>query len=305
MISASLVKDLRDKTGAGMMDCKKALTETKGNFEAAIDFLRTKGLASAAKRSSKVAAEGLACALVDGLVGAIIEVNSETDFVARNDMFQDLVSDISKLALKHHDLESLKNAIMPSGKSVADEIIELIAKIGENINLRKSNSVKVNDGVVGVYIHGTVAPSLGKIAVLVGLESSADKTKLAQLAHKIAMHIAAARPIVLKSEDLDAAFLARERAIFAEQTKASGKDDNIVEKMIEGRIRKLFEEIVLLNQVFVIDGKQKISEVIASAEKELMTSITIASFVRYEVGEGIVQEEKMSFADEVASTAKH
>ena len=304
MISASLVKDLREKTGAGMMDCKKALLETNGDFEAAIDWLRTKGLAAAAKKAERIAAEGLAAAIVVGNRGAVVEVNSETDFVARNEKFQHLVKSIGELAVQCDNLESLKMASMPSGKSVADEIIENISTIGENINLRRMNVVKVQDGVIASYVHNSVVEGLGKIAVIVGLESkAADKTKLKSLGKQIAMHIAALKPQALNQSDLDPALIQRERDIFFEQSRASGKPDNIIEKMIEGRIRKFFEEVVLVDQVFVIDGKLRISEVLANAAKDLGAEVTIANFVRYEVGEGIEQEDK-NFADEVAAVMK-
>ncbi|WPY01242.1 Elongation factor Ts [Candidatus Trichorickettsia mobilis] len=304
MISASLVKDLREKTGAGMMDCKKALLETNGDFEAAIDWLRTKGLAAAAKKAERIAAEGLTAAIVVGNRGAVVEVNSETDFVARNEQFQHLVKSIGELAVQCDNFESLTAASMPSGKSVADEIIENISTIGENINLRRMNVVKVQDGVIASYVHNSVVEGLGKIAVIVGLESkAADKTKLKSLGKQIAMHIAALKPQALNQSDLDPALIQRERDIFFEQSRASGKPDNIIEKMIEGRIRKFFEEVVLVDQVFVIDGKLRISEVLANAAKDLGAELTIANFVRYEVGEGIEQEDK-NFADEVAAVMK-
>lgn len=302
MITATLVKDLREKTGAGMMDCKKALTETNGNFEDAIDWLRKKGLSAAAKKSGRVAAEGLTAVAVNGLVGAAVEVNSETDFVARNDKFQVMVSGISALAINASDIESLKAMKMPSGRTVEEEIVENIATIGENLSLRRMESVKVNDGVVASYTHNAVVDGLGKIAVLVALESNGDKSKLNALGKQIAMHIAAARPQSLNVESLDQSLIARERDIFFEQSRASGKPDNIIEKMVDGRIRKFYEEAVLLEQVFVIDGKTKIREVLENAAKEMNATIELKSFVRFELGEGIVQEEK-DFAAEVAAVA--
>jgi elongation factor Ts len=304
MISALLVKNLREKTGAGMMDCKKALVETNGDFEASIDWLRKKGLSSAAKKADRTAAEGLAAIMVEGKTGAIIEINSETDFVARNDKFQNLVTSISKLALKSSDVESLKSAMMPSGKAVSDEIIENIATIGENLNLRRMDIINLTDGAIGAYVHNSVADGLGKIAVIVGLESKADKTKLAELGKKIAMHIAASKPQLIDIPSLDKDLIQRERDIFIEQSRASGKPDNIIEKMAEGRINKFYEEVVLLEQTFVMDGKLKISEVLDNASKELGEAIKLTSFVRYEVGEGIEQEET-NFADEVASVIKN
>ncbi len=304
MVNASLVKELREKTGAGMMDCKKALTENNGDFQAAVDWLRTKGLAAAAKKADRVAAEGLVALKVDGLVAAAAEINSETDFVARNDKFQNLVREVTNLALKHHDLDSLKAAVMVDGKTVAENIIENIATIGENMNLRRVATLKVSEGVIASYVHNAVADGMGKIAVLVALESSADKVKLAALGKQLAMHIAAAKPQSLDSTGVDQALISKEKEIFVEQSRASGKPDNIIEKMVEGRIRKFLEEIVLLEQVFVIDGKIRISEVLANASKELGTPVKISSFVRYELGEGIEQEEK-NFADEVAAVIKH
>lgn len=303
MISASLVRDLREKTGAGMMDCKKALLETSGDFGAAVDWLRTKGLAAAAKKADRIAAEGLTAIKTTALAAAIIEVNSETDFVARNEKFQNLVRNIADLAINYPDLESLKTALMQNGASVADNIIENIATIGENLSLRRAATLKVENGVVASYVHNNVADGLGKISVIVGLESTGDKAKLAALGKQIAMHIAAAKPQSLDASSLDQSMIAKEKEIFIEQSRSSGKPDNIIEKMVEGRIRKFLEEVVLLEQIFVIDGKLKISEVISNAAKELGTPITITGFVRYELGEGIEQEQK-NFADEVAAVIK-
>lgn len=303
MISASAVKDLREKTGAGMMDCKKALSETKGDFEAAIDWLRTKGLSNAAKKADRIAAEGLTAVKVEGTQGAVIEVNSETDFVARNEKFQELVTDIANLALQHSNVEELKSAKLGNGKTVSEAIVENVATIGENITLRRSQTVKVEDGVIGSYVHNAVASGLGKISVIVGLESTGDKDKLASLGKQIAMHIAAAKPASLNVEALDPALVTREKNIFIEQAKASGKPDNIIEKMVEGRIRKLYEEVVLLEQVFIIDGKTKISEMLANTAKEIGAEVNLVDFVRFELGEGIELEEK-NFADEVAAVIK-
>jgi len=300
MISAASVKALREKTGAGMMDCKKALLETNGDFESAIDWLRKKGLSSAAKKADRIAAEGLTAISIGDRVGAIIEVNSETDFVARNDKFQSLVKSISDLALKYSDIELLKLAIMTNGKSVSDEIMENIATIGENLSLRRISTIFVTEGVVGYYVHNAVADGLGKIGVIIGLESKADKSKLTDLGKKLSMHIAASKPQSLDIASIDQAIIQREREIFFEQSRASGKPDNIIEKMVEGRIRKFYEEAVLLEQIFVMDGKLKISEVIENESKALGEPIKITSFVRYEIGEGIEQEVK-NFADEVAS----
>ena len=301
-VTAALVKDLRTKTGAGMMHCKKALVEVNGDFEAAIDWLRTKGLATAAKKAGRVATEGLTAVYVDGTKGAAVEINSETDFVAKNGIFQGIVKEVSALAVEQDNIDSLKAVTTKSGKSVEDEIIANIATIGENLNLRRMQSVSVNDGVIAPYIHNAVADNMGKIAVLVALESTGDKTKLMEVAKQIAMHIAAARPECLNKEAVDPAIVQREKDIFTEQSKASGKPD-IIEKMIEGRIRKFLEEIVLLDQTFVIDGKTKISHVVVNLAKGLDTSVELKFYVRFELGEGIEKEEK-SFADEVAAVAK-
>lgn len=304
IISASLVKDLRTKTGAGMMDCKKALTESKGDFEAAVDWLKVKGLAAAAKKSSRIAAEGLTSVKIDGKVGAVVEVNSETDFVSRNETFQSLVGQIVTAAASCNNLEELKSKTLKSGKSVSDTITESVATIGENISLRRMQTVMVEDGVIVSYVHNAIASDMGKISVLVALESSGDKAKLTELGKQLAMHVAAAKPEALTKEEIDPALIQREKDVFTEQSKASGKPDNIIEKMIEGRIRKFLEEVVLLDQIFVIDGKSKISEIIAGAAKDLGTNVTLKGYVRFELGEGIEKEEK-NFADEVAAVAKH
>ena len=300
VISASLVKDLREKTGAGMMDCKKALIETAGDFEAAIDWLRTKGLAAAAKKAGRVASEGLVAASVDGKTAAVVEVNSETDFVALNDKFQAVVSEVSTLALKASDIDSLKAMTASGGKNVEDTIVEAITTIGENISLRRTARLTVENGVIAPYIHNIVAGNMGKIAVLVALESTGDTAKLNALGKQIAMHVAASKPIALDTSAVDPELVERERAIFVEQTKDSGKPENIIEKMVEGRIRKFYEEIVLLEQVFVMDGKTRIKEVIENAAKEIGAPIVLKNFVRFELGEGIEQEEK-DFAAEVAA----
>ncbi len=302
VISASLVKDLREKTGAGMMDCKKALVETSGDFEAAVDWLRTKGLAAAAKKSGRVASQGLVAAIVDGKTAAVVEVNSETDFVALNDKFQALVSEISTLSLKATDIDDLRNQKTSSGKNVADTVIDAVATIGENIALRRCARLTVDNGVIVPYIHNVVAGNMGKIAVLVALESTGDATKLSALGKQVAMHVAAAKPIALDASAVDPEIVERERAIFIEQTKDSGKPQEIIEKMVEGRIRKFYEEIVLLEQVFVMDGKTRIKEVIENAAKEIGAPIALKAFVRFELGEGIEQEET-DFAAEVAAVA--
>ncbi|MFV9867538.1 MAG: translation elongation factor Ts [Rickettsia slovaca] len=300
-ISAAAVKALREKTGAGMMDCKKALIETSGNFEEAIDFLRKKGLAAAAKKAGRIASEGLTAAKVDGLTGVVIEVNSETDFVARNEQFQDLVKDIANLAVIAKTIDTLKTFKMQSGKSVEEEIIENIATIGENLTLRRMDILEISEGAIGSYVHNEVVSNLGKISVLVGLASNAkDKAKLEALAKQIAVHVAGNNPQSIDDSSLDQALVERERKVFFEKSKEEGKPDNIIAKMVEGRIRKFFSEVVLLQQNFLFEPKLTVAEVIKNAEKELGAEIKIAKFIRYELGEGIEHEEK-NFADEVAA----
>ena len=299
-ISASLVKELREKTGAGMMDCKKALVEKNGDFEAAVDWLRTKGLAAAAKKADRVAAEGLTAVCVKGTQGAAIEINSETDFVSRNEVFQNLVKTVAQLAIGLDNIDSLKAAKTKSGNSVEEEIANNVATIGENLSLRRMQTLSVKDGVIASYIHNSSAENMGMISVLVALESTGDKTKLMEMGKQIAMHVAASKPQTLNKEGVSQDMIQREKDIFTEQSRASGKPDNIIEKIIEGRIRKFLEEIVLLDQIFVIDGKAKISDVVAALAKELGTSVELKSYVRFERGEGIEKEEK-NFADEVAA----
>ncbi|GAA5251815.1 translation elongation factor Ts [Candidatus Rickettsia kedanie] len=300
-ISAVAVKELREKTGAGMMDCKKALIETSGNFEEAIDFLRKKGLAAAAKKAGRIASEGLTVVKVDGLTGVVVEVNSETDFVARNEQFQDLAKDIANLAVIAKTIDTLKTSKMQSGKSVEEEIIENIATIGENLTLRRMDILEISEGAIGSYVHNEVVPNLGKISVLVGLASNAkDKAKLEALAKQIAVHVAGNNPQSINDSSLDQALVERERKVFFEKSKEEGKPDNIIEKMVEGRIRKFFSEVVLLQQNFLFDPKLTVAEVIKNAEKELGAEIKIAKFIRYELGEGI-EHEKQNFVDEVAA----
>jgi len=303
-VTAALVKELREKTGAGMMDCKKALNETDGNLEAAVDWLRTKGLAAAAKKSGRVAAEGLVGVAVDGTRGAVVEVNSETDFVARNDSFQGFVESVTGLVLQHGtDLEALKVIAYPgSGRSVGEELTNNIATIGENMSIRRATALSVTDGVVVPYVHNAVKPGLGKIGVLVALESTGDKAKLAELGKQIAMHIAAAAPQSLSTDDLDPAAVERERAVLVEQARASGKPDNIIEKMIEGRIRKFYQEVVLLEQTSVIDGETQIRKVVEATAKSIGAPIALAAFARLQLGEGI-EKEQTDFAAEVAALA--
>jgi len=303
-VTAQQVKELRDATGVGMMDCKKALDETNGDIEAAIDWLRTRGLAKAAKKAGRVAAEGLVGVVVEGNRAAIVELNSETDFVARNEQFQTIVGNIAKLALEASgDVHVLSEMPYPgSGRSVSAELTDAIAKIGENMNLRRSAMVEVKDGVVGSYVHNAVKSGLGKLGILVGLESTGDKAVLAALGKQLAMHIANTNPLAVSPEDIDQDVVARERAIFAEQARESGKPAEIVDKMVEGRVRKFYEEMTLLSQIFVIDGESKVGDVVKKAEKDAGAPIQVTKFVRYALGEGIAKEET-DFAAEVAATA--
>ena len=300
-ITAALVKELRDKTSAGMMDCKKALSETDGNIEEAIDWLRKKGIAKATKKAGRVASEGLIGLGIDGTKGALVEVNSETDFVARNDEFQSAVSEIAGLALEANgDVVALAGSNTKAGTNVADFLTSLIAKIGENMSLRRSQAVSVSEGVVTGYMHSAAAEGLGKIGVLVGLESAGDADALNALGKKIAMHVAATSPLALTVEDLDPAAVERERTVLSDQARASGKPEAIIEKMVEGRIRKFYEESVLLNQIFVMDGERSIAKVIEDEAKSIGSDIKMTGFVRMELGEGIEKKEE-DFAAEVAA----
>ena len=301
-ITAGLVKELREKSGAGMMDCKKALVECNGIFEEAVDWLRTKGLSAAAKKSGREAAEGLIAFAVEGNKAAIIELNAETDFVARNDKFQALARNIAKVALKtHQDVEQLKEAAYPEGsQTVAAAITDHIAIIGENMNLRRVGYLSVEHGVIASYMHNAISDGLGKIGVLLALESSGDKLKLLELGKKIAMHIAAARPESLDTASVSAEALEREKQIFSEQARNSGKPESIIEKMVEGRVKKYYQEIVLLEQIFVMDNKTQITQVLVDAAKEIGSPVSIKGFLRYELGEGI-EKTKSDFAAEVAS----
>ncbi len=299
-ITSAMVKELRERTGAGMMDCKKALTENDGDMEASVDWLRKKGLAAAAKKAGRVTSEGLiGLALKDG-VGAVVEVNSETDFVARNETFQKLVSGIADLAPEAAgDLERLKAMTLAGGKTVEAELAEAVGVIGENINLRRTAAVAVAEGAVGGYVHAQQAPGLGKIGVLVGLRSNGDAAKLAELGKQLAMHVAAANPQAVDVAGIDPAVVERERAIFSDQARASGKPDNIVEKMVEGRVRKFYEESVLTEQVFVIDTDKRVKEAVEATAKEIGAPIKIIGFVRMALGEGVEKRED-DLAAEVA-----
>jgi elongation factor Ts len=299
-ITAALVKELREKSGAGMMDCKKALGEAAGDIEAAIDWLRKKGLAAAAKKAGRVAAEGLVGVVAEGTKGALVEVNSETDFVARNENFQGFVTAVTKLGLTAGDVEALKVAKLPDGATVSEKLTQLVATIGENMNLRRVAQVVVGSGVVASYMHNAVVAGLGKIGVLVGLESTGDSAKLLALGKQIAMHIAAANPQALDISSVNQADLDRERDILAEQARASGKPEEIIAKMVEGRLRKYYEDVVLLEQLYVIDGESRVKQVVEKAAKEIGAPIKVTGFVRMALGEGIEKEQK-DFAAEVAA----
>ncbi len=303
-ITADMVKNLREKTGAGMMDCKTALSESAGDMDGAIDWLRAKGLSKAAKKADRVAAEGLIGVASAAKAGAVVEVNSETDFVARNAEFQKVVAEIAKIALKAGgDVAKLSAMEYPKKKvTVADHLKELVGTIGENISLRRTASLKVNDGVVATYVHNQATPGMGKIGVLVSLESTGDKEKLSEIGRQVAMHIAATNPLALKDEDVDPAVVERERAIFTEQAKESGKPEKVIKQMIEGRIKKFYQEVVLLKQAFVINPDQTVEQSLKEAEKAAGAPITVTAFVRYELGEGI-KADKGDFAAEVAAAA--
>ncbi|MDD3445743.1 MAG: translation elongation factor Ts [Zavarzinia sp.] len=303
-VTAALVKDLRAKTGAGMMDCKKALAENGGDIEQAIDWLRKKGLSAAAKKADRVAAEGLVAVAAEGGKAAVVEVNSETDFVARNPAFQSFVANVAKVAMGvGADMDAIAAATYPgSEKSVKDELTNLIATIGENMSLRRAAVLEVQPGVVASYMHSAAAPGLGRIGVLVALESEAPAEVLEALGKQIAMHIAATNPASLDVSSLDQSLIARERDVLTEQARASGKPDNIIEKMIEGRIRKFYEEVVLLEQVFIIDGETKVGKAVEAAAKAAGKPIKVMGFVRFGLGDGI-EKEQSDFAAEVAAQA--
>ena len=303
-ITAALVKELRESSGAGMMDCKKALTESDGDLAAAADWLRQKGLSAAAKKSGRVASEGLVGVAVSGTAAALVEVNSETDFVARNDTFKDFVGTVAELAIgADGDIDGLNGAAYPGGeRNVGEELTQLIATIGENMNLRRAATLSVDEGAVGSYLHNAEAANLGKIGVIVALKSSGDADALAAFGKQVAMHIAAAQPQAITQEELDPAVVEHERNFLIDQAKESGRPDNIIEKMVEGRMRKFFEESVLLSQTWVIDGESKVADVVAATAKELGAEIEIAGFERFVLGEGIEKKEE-DFAAEVAAAA--
>jgi elongation factor Ts len=302
-ITAATVKELRERTGAGMMDCKKALNETGGDMEAAIDWLRTKGLAAAAKKAGRTAAEGLVGVAVEGKRGAIVEVNSETDFVAKNEQFQEFVRTVARLALETgNDVDALAKAGWPGGGTVEEKLTGNIATIGENQSLRRAALLEVGQGVVVSYVHNAAAPGLGRIGVLVALESEGEQGTLDGLGRQLAMHIAAANPLALSGDQLDPATIERERAIATEKAKESGKPADIIAKMVEGAVAKFRKENALMSQLFVIDNKTRVEDVVAAEAKRIGSPIALKSYVRFQLGEGIERKES-DFAAEVAAAA--
>ncbi|WP_026623291.1 elongation factor Ts [Ensifer sp. WSM1721] len=304
-VTAAMVKDLREKTGAGMMDCKKALAETNGDLEAAIDWLRAKGIAKADKKSGRTAAEGLIGIASAGTKAVVVEINSETDFVARNEAFQDLVRGVANVALGTvGTVDGVAKATYPAtGKSVEDSIKDAIATIGENMTLRRAALLQVEDGVVATYVHNAAGEGIGKLGVLVALKSTGDKEALNTIGRQVAMHIAATNPLAVRAEEVDAAVAERERNVFIEQSRASGKPDNIIEKMVEGRMRKFFEEVALLSQAFVMNPDITVGQAVKDAEKLAGAPIEVTGMARLLLGEG-VEKEETDFAAEVAAAAK-
>ena len=302
-ITAALVKELRDRTGAGMMDCKNALNETDGDIEAAVDWLRKKGLSKAAKKAGRVAAEGLVAVHVDGNAVAVVEVNSETDFVARNEQFQGFVHDVVKLAANNsHDLEALNAANFPGkDETVKARLQELIATIGENMTLRRVDIANVTQGVIGTYLHGAIADGLGKIGSVVVLETSSDSDEVKSVARQIAMHVAATNPLAIDESGVDPEIIEREKKILAD--KNSNKPANVLEKIVESGLKTYFKEVCLLEQPFVHDPSKTIAQVLKELEGRVGTSVKLVRFIRYGLGEGIEKEEAMDFAAEVAATA--
>ncbi len=302
-VTASMVKELRDKTGAGMMDCKSALTETSGDMEAAVDWLRAKGLSRAAKKAGRVAAEGLIGVASTNDRAVMVEVNSETDFVARNEDFQRLVRAIAEAALTTDgSLEAVQAAKVPDGSTVEEAIKTAIGTIGENMTLRRTAMISAPNGTVSTYVHSPVSPGLGKIGVIVGLESSGDAEKLGGIGRQLAMHVAASSPLAVRVEELDPDVVARERAVYAEQARESGKPEAIIEKMVEGRMRKFHEEVVLLSQTFVIDTEKTVADVLKAAESDVGGPVGVSAFAVFRLGEGVEKEES-DFAAEVAAAA--
>ena len=302
-VTAGMVKELRDRTSAGMMDCKKALAETQGDMEAAIDWLRAKGLSAAAKKAGRTASEGLVGVVVEGNRGAVVEVNSETDFVAKNEIFQDFVRNVARIALQTGtDVEALGAAAYPEGGTVQEKLTDNIAKIGENQSLRRAAVIDVAQGVIVPYVHNQVAQGLGKIGVLIALEGAAPAETLQKLGKDIAMHVAAANPLALNAEDLDSDLVERERSVAMEKARESGKPQNIIEKMVEGGLAKFRKENALTSQLFVMDGKTPVADVVSAAGKEAGSDITLKGFVRFQLGEGIEKKQE-DFAAEVAAAA--
>ncbi len=302
-ITAALVKELREQTGAGMMDCKKALGENDGDLEAAVDWLRKEGLSAAAKKAGRIAVEGLIAVATGGTRGAVVEVNAETDFVARNEQFQEFAGGVANIALAGAgDLDSLTSAAHPGGGTVAETLTNLIATVGENMNIRRVEILDVGSGVVVSYMHNALAAGLGKIGVLVALESTGDTGKLEAFGKQLAMHVAAADPRALSREDVPAEDLEREKTVLAEQARASGKPEEIIEKMVEGRLRKYYEEVCLMEQTFVIDNETKVSKAVETAGQDAGGGIKVTGFKRFALGEGLEKKEE-DFAAEVAATA--
>jgi elongation factor Ts len=304
-VTAALVRELREKTGAGMMDCKRALGDSGGDIEAAVDWLRKKGLAAAANKAGRVAAEGLIGVATRGAIGTVVEVNSETDFVARNQEFKNFVTAVSELALDGDgEITSLKEAVLPgSGRSVEAELTHLIGTIGENLVLRRSQRLAIREGGVFSYVHNALGPGIGRIGVIVALASHAGADQLAGLGKQLAMHIAAASPLYLDIASVPQSALDRERGVLREQARASGKPDAIIEKMVDGRLRKFYEEVVLLEQILVVDQQTRISDVVEQAGKSAGTPIRVAGFARFALGEGI-DRHRPDFAAEVAAQLK-
>lgn len=304
-ITAAMVKELREQTGAGMMDCKAALTETAGDLEAAVDWLRKKGLSKAAKKAGRVAAEGLVAVLVDGNQGVAVEVNSETDFVARNPEFQDLVSGIAEVALKTgEDVEAIKAAGFPGGGSVDEKIANTVAKIGENMSLRRAKIVSVGQGVLATYVHNPVIANKGRIGVIVALESTGNAEKLAELGRQIAMHVASSNPVAVDAAGVDAATIEREKTILADKYREQGKPEAAIAKIVESGIKTYFKEVTLLEQGFIFDPSKSVGQAVKESEGAAGAPIKVAGFVRYALGDGIEKQES-DFAAEVAAQAGH
>jgi elongation factor Ts len=304
-ITAALVKELRERSGVGMMDCKKALVENNGDIEAAIDWLRAKGLSKAAKKADRVAAEGLVAVAVredgKGEVASAIEFNAETDFVARNDLFQSAAKEFAQLGLHHEGVDAIHGATLENGKTVQDEVTNLIATIGENMQLRRAARLSVGEGVVSTYVHNAVSPGVGRIGVLVALEGAGDKEALREVGRKIAMHVAATAPLALDTSDLDPAAIEKDRAVLIEKAKEEGRPENMIEKIVSGQIAKFQKDVVLTKQPFVMDPDVTIEQLVANTGKELGAELKLAGFVRMALGEGVEKVESPDFASEVAS----